>query len=376
VPKTVPPRRVAYSLHVRVQAAVCFESGKRLTVRDVELKPAGADEVTVQVKACGVCHSDVSFMDGEWYDELPAVYGHEVAGIVAKVGAGVDSVALGDHVVVTLIRSCGECFYCLRGQVTQCEGAFAIDEAGALHLPDGRIVKQGLRVAGFAESVTVHKSQVVRIPHDVPLDSACLLACAVATGYGAVHNDARILPGASVAVVGVGGVGLNAVQGARLAGADPLIAIDVSDSRLGSAAQFGAEYRINSRTQDAGSLVRRLTSGHGTDYTFVAAGAASAVELGMELTRRGGTIVIIGMPPAGATVVFDPGAIADHGIRVIGSKLGSTHPQVDVPAMVELYRNGRLKLDELVTGRFPLSRINEAVSLARDGAGVREVIVF
>lgn len=361
---------------MKVRAAVCFEFGKPLEVSELDLKQAGSDEVTVQVKACGVCHTDVSFVDGDWNGELPSVYGHEVAGTVTDVGADVDSVTTGDHVVVTLVRSCGQCFYCLQGQVTQCVGTFAIDKAGALHLADGRAVKQGLRVAGFAESVTVHRSQVVRVPVEVPLQSACLLACAVATGYGAVHNDARVPPGASVAVVGVGGVGVNAVQGAGLAGADPVIAIDVSDSRLESAAVFGAEHRINCLTEDAGSAVRRLTAGRGTDYTFVAAGVAAAVELGMQLTRAGGTLVIIGMPASGVTVSFDPGEIADRGMRVIGSKLGSIRPQIDVPAMVALYRSGQLKLDEIITSRLPLERINDAISLARSGLGLRHVIVF
>lgn len=359
-----------------MRAAVCHRFGEPLRVEDVELRRPSAGEVTVQVAACGICHSDLSFVDGLWGGVLPAVYGHEVAGIVTDVGAGVDSIRPGDHAVVTLIRSCGRCFYCVRGEVTQCEGTFATDEDGPIRLPAGTPILQGLRVGGFAECVTVNCSQVVAISPSVPLDSACLLACAVATGVGAVRNGARVPEGASVAVVGSGGVGLNSIQGAALAGASPIIAIDISDSRLGAARLFGATHVVNSRQVDARETLRGLTAGRGTDFTFITSGNPSAVEIGLTLSRRGGTVVIVGMTGTGVTVPVDPGELADTAMRVLGSKMGSTRPHIDIPAMVELYSAGRLKLDELVTGRFPLDRINEALSAARRGEGLRTVIVF
>jgi len=359
-----------------VRAAVCHRFGEPLTVEDVDLRRPSAGEVTVTVAACGVCHSDISFVDGVWGGALPAVYGHEVSGIVTDVGAGVDSVKPGDHAVVTLIRSCGRCFYCIRGEVTQCEGTFAIDQDGPIRRPGGEPVVQGLRVGGFAECVTVHSSQVVAIASEVPLESACLLACAAATGVGAVRNGAQVPAGASVAVVGTGGVGLNSIQGAALAGASPVVAIEVSDSRLDAARLFGATHVINSRQVDARETLRGLTAGRGADFTFITSGNPSAMEMGLTLSRRGGTVVIVGMTPTGVTIPLDPAELADTATRVLGSKMGSTRPHVDIPAMVQLYSVGRLKLDELVTRRFPLDGINEALSAARHCEGLRTVIVF
>ena len=345
-------------------------------VEELDLDPPAEGEVMVRVSACGICHSDISFIDGAWGGPLPAVFGHEVAGVVAEIGTGVDTVKPGAQVVVTLVRSCGRCFYCVRGEVTQCEGRFAIDERGPLRFPDGAPVKQGLRVAGFAEYVTVHASQVVPIATGMPPESACLLACAVATGVGAVRNTAQVAKGSSVVVVGAGGVGLNSVQGAALAGANPVIAVDVSSSRLDAARLLGATHVISSKQVDATDAVRSLTEGRGADYTFIAAGSLAAIQLGLSMARRAGTVVLVGITPNGVTVPLDPGDLADSGRRVLGSKMGSIRPQADVPDLVELYRSGRLKLDELVTARFPLDRINDALGVARRGEGLRTVIVF
>lgn len=364
------------TLSIKLRAAVCHRFGERLTIEEVELERPAESEVMVRVLACGVCHSDISFIEGAWDGPLPAIYGHEVAGVVTETGAGVESVKAGDHVVVTLVRSCGRCFYCMRGEVTQCEGTFAIDQRVPLRLTGGGAVKQGVRVAGFAEYVTVHASQVVPIAAGVPPESACLLACAVATGVGAVRNTAQVPAGASVVIVGAGGVGVNSVQGASLAGAAPVIAIDVSDSRLDSARLFGATDTINSRQVEAGEAVRKLTGGRGADYTFVTAGSPAAIGLGLTLSRRAGTVVIVGITATGETIPVDAGELADSARRVLGSKMGSIRPQVDLPAMAEQYRSGRLKLDELVTARFPLDQINEAIDTARRGQGLRTVIVF
>lgn len=344
-------------------------------MQDVELQPPSEGEVSVRVAACGICHSDLSFIDGAWGGPLPAVYGHEVAGVVTEVGAGVETVRPGDHAVVTLIRSCGRCFYCAQGEMTQCEGTFNIDDPGPLRLPGGVPVKQGLHVGGFAEFVTVHGSQVVPIPAKVPLDGACLLACAVATGVGAVQNTARVRAGSSVVVVGAGGVGLNSIQGATLSGANPVIAIDVSETRLTAASNFGATHLVNPLQVDGRDAVRKLTEGRGADYAVITSGDKTAIEFGLELSRRGGTVVVVGMPASGVAVTIDPGELADSGRSVLGSKMGSTRPHVDLPRLVELYTTGRLKLDELVTSRFPLDRINDAIADAKRGEGLRTVIV-
>ena len=359
-----------------MRAAVCHGFGEPLVVQDVELQQPSPGEITVRVAACGICHSDLSFLDGAWGGPLPAVFGHEVAGVVTEVGIGVDAISPGDHAVVTLIRSCGRCFFCARGDMTQCAGTFAIDDPGPLRLPGGWPVKQGLHVGGFAEFVTVHASQVVTIPAEVPLDSACLLACAVVTGVGAVRNTARVRAGSSVVVVGAGGVGLNSIQGAALSGAHPVIAIDVSDTRLAAARMFGATELINPRQIDSGVAVRDLTAGRGADYAVITSGNKAAIELGLGLSRRGGTVVIVGIPATGVTVALDPGELADSGRIVLGSKMGSTQPHLDLPRLVAEYTAGRLKLDELVTSRFPLDKINDAIADARSGEGLRTVVLM
>jgi Zn-dependent alcohol dehydrogenase len=360
----------------KVRAAVCHAFNQPLAVEDVQLQEPAEGEVMVRVSACGVCHSDISFIDGAWDGPLPAVYGHEVAGFVEEVGPAVESVKPGDFVVVTLVRSCGRCFFCVRGEPTQCEGVFAIDQRGVLRSTSGAVIKQGVRVGGFADRVTVHASQVIPIAADIPAASACLLACAVATGVGAVRNSARMEAGASAVVVGAGGVGLNSVQGAVLEGAHRVIAVDVSDSRLAAARIFGATDVVNSKQVDATAAVRDLTDSRGADYVFITAGSPAAIQLGLGLSRRGGTVVIVGITATGVTVPFDPGDIADSARRVLGSKMGSIRPPIDIPMMAEEYRGGRLKLDELVTGKFQLEEINDALDTARRGEGLRSVIVF
>ncbi len=342
-------------------------------VEDVDLGEPQAGEVGVRVHACGICHSDLTFMEGLWDGDLPAVYGHEVAGVVTSVGAGVAGVAAGDHVVVALVRTCGECFFCRRGRPTQCEGKFAIDQRDVLS-GGGRRIVQGLRVGGFAESATVHASQAIAIPRSMPLESACLLSCAVATGFGAVRNTARVESGASVAVVGAGGVGVNSIQAARLAGAAPVIAIDVSESRLAAAIELGATEAVNSSMPDPEVTVKSLTGGRGADCTIITSGNPAAIELGLRLARRAGTVVIVGMTAANETVAINPGDVADAALRILGCKLGDIRPQEDIPTLIELYQQGRLKLDELVTASYPLDEINEAIAVARRGGGLRTVL--
>ncbi len=290
---------------------------------------------------------------------------------MTRTGAGVDAVKAGDHVVVTLVRDCGRCFYCTRGEPTQCEGSFSIDTRGALTTARGGRLVQGLRVGGFAEELTVHASQVVRVPDSIPLTSACLLSCAVATGVGAVRNTARVPSGASVAVVGAGGVGINSIQGAALAGADPIIAIDVSPSRLKTARRFGATHTF---TPERAAGVKRLTR-RGADYTIVTSGNPAAVRLALGLSRRAGTVVIVGMTASDETVAVNPGDVADAATKILGCKLGTIRPPVDIPELVKLYEAGRLKVDELVTATFALEQINDAIATTRRGEGLRTVVV-
>lgn len=357
-----------------MKAAVCYEFGKPLVVEDVELDAPNAGEIAVRVAACGVCHSDIAYVEGAWGGRLPVVCGHEAAGVVDEVGSGVAGIRVGDHVVVSLVRSCGRCPFCVEGQPALCETTFALDERSPLRSRDGREIQQGIRVGAFAERVVVHASQAVAVSRDVPLDAACLLGCAVVSGYGAVVNTARVEAGSSVVVIGTGGVGLNSVQGAALSGASTIVAVDVVASKLPVARAFGATHAVE--TREASSAVNDLTGGRGADYVFVAVGARGAVERGLSLLRRGGALVLVGMPATGITAELDPTALAHDGQRILGSKLGSTRPEADIPKLVDLYREGRLRLDALVSGRYPLDEIGAAIASAAQGGALRNVIVF
>jgi len=359
-----------------MKAAVCRAFGQPLVIEDLELGPPGPGEVRVKLKACAICHSDIHYMEGAWGGDLPAVYGHEAAGIVTEAGPGTRGVAPGDHVVVTLVRTCGGCHYCSQGEHVLCEGTFPIDARGPIRTKDGKPVKQGLRCGAFAEEVVVDASQVVAIPKDIAFDVASLLGCGVITGVGAVTNTAQVKAGSAVAVIGTGGVGLNCIQGAAISGAHRVIAVDLSDAKLAAARGFGATHGVNPGREDAAAAVKAATGGRGADYVFVAVGAKKAIEQGFGLMRRGGTLCLVGMPATGTTTSFDPVDFADASQRMIGSKMGSTRLRIDVPKLVDLYRQGRLKLDELITSRYPLERINEAIAGVTRGEALRNVIVY
>ncbi|MFQ5784353.1 MAG: alcohol dehydrogenase catalytic domain-containing protein [Alphaproteobacteria bacterium] len=257
-----------------MKAAVCREFGKPLAIEDIEIDPPGNGEVKVRLAACAICHSDIHYMEGAWGGTLPAVYGHEAAGVVEETGPGVTLAEPGDRVVVSLLRSCGRCFYCTRGEPHICETRFVLDAENRLHGKGGEAIHQGLRTGAFAEYVVVDESQLVQIPGSVPFDSASLLACGVITGVGAVVNTARVPSGSSVVVIGTGGVGLNSVQGAVLCGAQPIIAIDLSADKLESARAFGATHVVDPTATDPADAVRSLTGGRGADYVFVTVGSA------------------------------------------------------------------------------------------------------
>ncbi len=359
-----------------MKAAVCREFGAPLVIEEVELADPGPGEVKVKMAAVAICHSDITYADGGWGGELPAVYGHEGAGHVVSVGDGVANVSVGDAVVVTLIRSCGHCHGCVTGRPVTCETTFPLDERTPLTDSAGTPIAQVMRTGAFAEYVVVHASQVVGVADDIPLDSASLLACGVITGFGAVVNTAAIEAGSHVVVIGCGGVGLNAVQGARVSGARTITAIDVSDSKLEAAERFGATDTVNSATADVAESVLAITDGRGADYVFVTVGAKSAFDQSYGLLAKGGAVVLVGMPASGIMSEIDPGTLAAYSQRIIGSKMGSARVPVDIPNLVALYRQGRVKLDELITGRYPLEEINEAIASVKRGEALRNVIVF
>lgn len=359
-----------------MKAAVCYEFGKPLVIEELVLDPPQSGEVRVKVVACAICHSDIHYADGVWGGQLPAVYGHEAAGIVQEVGDNVTSLAAGDPVVVTLIRSCGRCFYCSQGDPQLCETVFPMDENGRLHKPDGSPVLAAMRTGSFAEEVVVHESQLVKIESEIPMASASLLACGVITGYGAVVNGAKVTPGSSVVVIGAGGVGLNSIQGAALSGANPVIAVDLLENKLVSAKAFGATHTVNPTADDLAETVRALTSGRGADYVFVTVGSERVMSGSVDLLRAGGTAVLVGMPAVGAKMIFEAVNVAAAEQKIMGSKMGSTRLQVDLPKLMALYQDGRLKLDELVTKTYPLEQINEAIDSVKRGEALRNVILF
>jgi S-(hydroxymethyl)glutathione dehydrogenase/alcohol dehydrogenase len=361
---------------MKIRAAVCRTFGAPLRIEEVELADPGPGEVRVKIAACAICHSDIFYLDGAWGGDLPAVYGHEAAGVIESVGPGVTHLKTGDPVVATLIRSCGACPACSEGAPVFCEEVFPLDRRSPLTDPGGALIVHGMRTGAFADHVVVDSSQVAIVPKTMPLDSAALIACGVLTGIGAVINTAAVKPGSSVVVIGCGGVGLNSVQGARIAGAAPIIAVDVADAKLEAARAFGATHAINAKTENVAARVAELTHQRKADYVFVTVGVAGATEQAVSLMKRNGATVLVGMPPSGVTSTIDPGWLAADGQRIIGSKMGSARLPVDVPKIVELYREGRLKLDELITGRYPLERINEAIASSRSGTALRNVIVF
>jgi len=361
---------------MKTHAAVCRTFGQPLTIEEVDLAEPGQGEIRVKVKACAICHSDVFYWEGAWGGDLPAVYGHEAAGIVEAIGPGVTRVKVGDPVVATLIRSCGFCPSCSGGVPVFCEEVFPLDQKSPLSGAGGESIIHGMRIGAFAEHVVVHHSQVARVPAELPFDVASLIACGVLTGFGAVVNTANVGAGSSVVVIGCGGVGLNSVQGARIAGASPIIAVDVADNKLEAAKAFGATHAINAKREDVKARVREINGGAKADYVFVTVGVAGAAEQAISLAKLNGAAVLVGMPPSGVKATFDPGWLAGNGQRILGSKMGSARLPIDVPKIVELYGQGRLKLDELITERFAFKDINAAIASSRAGAALRNVLVF
>ncbi|MEI7754089.1 MAG: Zn-dependent alcohol dehydrogenase [Actinomycetota bacterium] len=359
-----------------MKAAVCREFGAPLVIEELHLADPGPGEVKVRMVATAICHSDITYAEGGWGGQLPAVYGHEGAGIVAEVGPGVHSVKVGDAVVVTLIRSCGHCHGCTMGMPVTCDATFPLDATSPLTDSSGASIVHGLRTAAFAEQVVVEESQLVVVPADLGLDVASLLACGVITGFGAVTNTAGVQPGSHVVVFGCGGVGLNSVQGALLSGAQTIVAIDLAESKLQAALEFGATHTLNPLTDDVVARVRELTDGRGADYVFVTVGAKAAFDASYALLAKAGAVVLVGMPANGVMSEIDPGTMAAYSQRILGSKMGGSRISIDIPNLVNLYKQGRLKLDELISGRYALADINEAMESVKRGDALRNVIVF
>ncbi|WP_424926665.1 zinc-binding dehydrogenase [Amaricoccus tamworthensis] len=357
-----------------MKAAVCRGFGEPLVIEDVFLDPPGKGQIQVRLAACAICHSDISAAAGAWGGTLPAVYGHEASGVVEAVGEGVEGFAEGEKVLVTLIRSCGHCPACDAGALTSCDDAWHVPPS-PLRSAVGEPVVQGINCGAFAENVVVDQSQCIGLPDDIPLDVASLLACGVITGYGAVMNTAKIQPGQSVAVVGAGGVGLNCIQGAVIAGARSVIAVDLTPEKLDTAASYGATAGVLAG-EEAHKAVKEANGGRGVDAVFVSVGSAAAIGAAVRFLAPGGSVIVVGMPPTGSDVAFDAGILAALNHKIVGARMGETVLKRDIPILLEHYRSGALKLDELISGRFPLEAINTAIASTRSGIAGRNVIVF
>ena len=358
-----------------IKAAVCRAFNAPLVIEDILISSPGMGEVEVSLGAVAICHSDISFASGAWGGHLPAVYGHEAAGVISAVGEGVGDFNVGDPVVVTLIRACGSCPSCAGGKPTICETPYDTVK-GPLRTADGNPLEQAMACGAFAEKVVVSHRQVVRIPETLPKDLACLLSCGVITGVGAVVNAAEMRPGQDVVVIGAGGVGLNAIQGARIAGARRIVAIDMTEEKLDIAMEFGATHGVLGSLREPWKAAYKALGGRGADAVLITVGAIPAYDQAPRYLGRGGKAIMIGMPHSGDVSTYEPVVLTALGQGMVGSKMGDVVIQRDIPWMIDLYEQGRLKLKELISGRWSLLQINEAIKDTKTGTAKRNVIMF
>jgi alcohol dehydrogenase len=362
-------------------AAYPYAVSRPLRIDEVDLAPPGADEVLIKIAAAGLCHSDLSVINGDRPRPMPMALGHEAAGVLVELGAGVTDLRIGDHVVVVFVPSCGHCAPCAEGRPALCEPGAAANGAGTLLSGGRRLTRSGealnhhLGCSVFAEYATVSRRSVVRIDASVPLDEAALFGCAVLTGVGAVVNTAQVRVGASVAVVGLGGVGLAALIGAQAAGARQIIAVDLSDAKLDQARALGATHTVNAGRDDAVEQIRALSSG-GVEFAFEFAGAIRALDLAYRITRRGGMTVTAGLPPAAALWPLPAVSLVAEERTLKGSYIGTCVPARDIPHYMDLYMQGRLPVNQLLTGRLKLDEINHGFDLLHEGNAIRQVVTF
>jgi len=359
-----------------MKAAVFHRPGQPLSIEDIAIAKPGPREVLIRTRAVGVCHSDLHFVDGVFPHPAPVVLGHEAAGVVEQVGSEVRTVKPGDHVVTCLSVYCGHCEHCLPGHLSLCDSPDTRRSKGDeprlayQHKP----MPQFANLSAFAEQMLVHEHACVAIRRDMPLDRAALIGCAITTGTGAVVNTAKVAPGETVAVIGCGGIGLAAINGAALAGAGRIIAIDMLDSKLELARQFGATDLIQAKDIDVVAAVRELT-GQGVHHAFECIGLKATAEQAFGMLRRGGTATVIGMIKPGTKLEIDPFHLL-YERRIQGSMMGSNRFPVDMPRLVDFYMAGKLHLDQMISRRLRLEQINEAFDELRRGELARSVIVF
>ena len=359
-----------------MKAAVFREVNQPMQIEDVDIGEPGPREVVVKTKAAGVCHSDLHFYNGTYPGQTPIVLGHESAGIIEEVGRDVTYVKPGDHVITCLSVFCGHCEHCLTGHMSLCGSA----ETRRAQSADPRLSQQGSEIhqfanlSSFAEKMLVHEHAVAKIRDDMPMDRAALIGCGVTTGVGSVIHTAAVEPGSTVAVIGCGGVGLSCINGAALAGAGKVIAVDRIESKLELARKFGATDTVNASDGDPVAEVIRLTDG-GAHYAFEAIGLKITAEQAFQMLRRGGTATVIGMIPPGEMVhIHGPEFLQEKSIQ--GSMMGSNRFRLDMPRFVDFYLQGKLHLDDMISGRIGLEDINDAMAQLETGEVARNVIVF
>jgi alcohol dehydrogenase len=373
---------------MKIRAAVLHQMGlprpyttsRPLAIEQLDLDPPGPGEMLVRIRAAGLCHSDLSVINGSRPRPMPMALGHEAAGEVVEVGSGVSDLVPGDHVVFVFVPSCGRCPKCASGRPALCEPAAKANGAGTLVSGArrlslaGRPINHHLGVSAFADHAVVSRNSAIRIERDLPFEIAALFGCAVITGVGAVVNTSRVPIGASVAVIGLGGVGLNALLGARLAGARQIVAIDVRDDKLALAKTLGATHVFNATANDCVARVKETTGG-GVDYAFEMAGSIAALDLAWAITGRGGETVTAGLPHPDQRMHIPPVTLVAEERSLRGSYLGSCVPVRDVPNFVQLYRSGQLPVDKLMTATVKLDELNSAFDRLADGETVRTVMV-
>ena len=373
---------------MKIRAAVLDRMGldrpyattKPLTIAEIELDPPGPGEVLVKVAAAGLCHSDLSVIEGNRPRPTPMALGHEAAGVVEALGPGVDDLEVGDHVVMVFVPSCGHCLPCSEGRPALCEPGAAANNAGTLLSGARRLHRNGedvhhhLGCSAFADYATVSRRSLVRIDRELPLDEAALFGCAVLTGVGAVINTAAVPAGSSVAVVGLGGVGLSSLLGAVASGARRVVAVDLSDDKLGLARQLGATDTFNAGSPDAVNEIREATKG-GVEFAFEMAGSVRAMDLAYKITRRGGTTVTAGLPPPTHTFALPQVNLVAEERTVKGSYIGTCVPTRDLPRYIELYRRGKLPVDRLMSDHLRLDDINLGFDRLHEGKAVRQVVL-
>lgn len=358
-----------------VKAVVADAFGAQPRVREIELPAAGPGEVRVRIAAAGVCHSDLSMINGTFSPEFPLVLGHEAAGVVAEAGEGVAKVSPGDRVVLNWAPACRTCWFCLRGEPWLCAAVAGVVSVPKGALADGTALHSCLGVGAFAEEVVVPARSAVPLPDGVPLDLAGLMGCAVLTGVGAIRNTAKVQPGESVLVIGQGGIGLAAVLGAKLAGADPVIAADVAPGKESVSRAAGATHFLAS-DETLAKQVRALTGGRGADHALECVGAAATIRAAWNCVRRGGQCVVVGVGGRDQQVSFNPLEVFHFARTLTSSVYGSSDPDRDIPRLAQDVRSGALDLAAMVTHRISLDQVGEAFDRMRAGEGARSLIVL